>query len=146
MSLIKFKNGPTGNALSSGLTDIFESMFNDSFISDRMISRVPAVNVAETENHYHIEMAAPGLHKEDFKINLDKNLLTVSVERQMQQEQENKQYSKREYAYNSFVRSFALPDSADDAHIEATYSDGILNIAVAKKEEARRQVRQIEIK
>lgn len=146
MSLIKFKNGTSGTGLTTGLSDIFESMFNDSFISDRMISRVPAVNVSETENHYHIEMAAPGLKKENFKINLDKNLLSVSVEEQMQNETDNKQYNKREYAYNSFVRSFALPDSADDAQIDAKYEDGVLDIAVAKKEEMKRQVRQIEIK
>lgn len=146
MSLIKFRKENSGNSLTTGLSDIFESMFNDSFISDRMISRVPAVNVSESENDYHIEMAAPGLQKQDFKINLDRNILTVSVEQQMQSDTGNKQYTKREYAYNSFVRSFALPDSADDAHIDATYTDGVLNISVAKKEEAKRQVRQIEIK
>ena len=146
MSLIKFRNGTSGNSLTAGLGDIFESMFNDSFISDRMVSRVPAVNVFETENHYHIEMAVPGLKKEDFKINLDKNLLTISAEQQMKNETNDKQYNKREYAYNSFVRSFALPDSADDAQIDAKYTDGILDIAVAKREEAKRQVRQIEIK
>lgn len=146
MSLIKFKNGTSGNSLTGGLGDIFESMFNDSFISDRMITRVPAVNVFETENHYHIEMAVPGLKKEDFKINLDRNLLTVSAEQQMQNESNNKQYNKREYAYNSFVRSFALPETADDAQIDAKYADGILDIAVGKKEEAKQQARQIEIK
>jgi HSP20 family protein len=146
MSLIKFNKGPKESGLTTGFNDIFESMFNDSFLSERMISRVPAVNVWETEDKYLIEMAAPGLTKDDFKVKLDRNLLTVSVEQQMQHEENNKQYNKREFSYNSFVRSFALPDSADDAGIEAKYENGILLISVAKKEEAKQIVRQIEIK
>lgn len=146
MSLIKFNNGTKEGNLTKGFNDIFESMFQDSFMSDRLMSKVPAVNIAETEDHYHIEMAAPGLTKDDFKIKLDRNLLTVSVEQQKQNVETNKQYNKREFSYSSFVRSFALPETADDSGIEATYLDGILSIAVAKKEEAKQVVRQIEIK
>ena len=146
MSLIKFNNGNKRNELSAGINDVFESIFNDSFFADRVISRVPAVNICETQDHYQIEMAAPGLNKEDFKIKLDRNMLSVSVEQNNQHEQNEKYYNKREFSYNSFVRSFALPESADDANIEAKYQDGILNISVAKKEEAKQVVRQIEIK
>ena len=146
MSLIKFNNGPKEQGLNKGFNDIFESMFNDSFLTDRMISRVPGVNICETEDQYQIEMAAPGLTKEDFKIKLDRNLLTVAVEKQHMQNETDKQYNKREYSYSSFVRSFALPESADDSAIEASYVDGILQIAVAKKEEAKQVVREISIK
>ncbi len=146
MSLIKFSNGNKNNQLSTGINDVFESIFNDSFLSDRMISRVPAVNVSETPDHYQIEMAAPGLNKDDFKIKLDRNMLSVSAEQSHQNDKTEKNYSKREFSYSSFVRSFALPDSADDANIEAKYNDGILSISVAKKEEAKQIVRQIEIK
>jgi HSP20 family protein len=111
-----------------------------------MISRVPAVNIAESEGHYHIELAAPGLKKEDFKLDLDRNVLTISAEKTTEQENNDKQYNKREYSYTSFVRSFTLPDSADDAQIDATYTDGILKIDVAKKEEAKSIRRQISIK
>ena len=145
MSLIKF-NGNSSNSLSTGFNDIFESIFKDTFYSDRMMSRVPAVNVYETEDHYEIEMAAPGLNKEDFNIKLDKNLLTVSVEQQNQEVKENKQYNRREFSYSSFVRSFALPESADDAQIEAKYNEGVLRILVVKKEEAKQLPRKIEIK
>lgn len=145
MSLIKF-NGNSTNSLSTGFNDIFESIFKDTFYSDRMMSRVPAVNVYETEDHYEIEMAAPGLNKEDFNIKLDKNLLTVSVEQQNQEVKENKQYNRREFSYSSFVRSFALPESADDAQIEAKYNNGVLRILVVKKEEAKQLPRKIEIK
>lgn len=146
MSLIKFNNGTRNNGLSTGVNDIFESIFNDSFFSDRMMSRVPAVNVSETADQYVIEMAAPGLSKDEFKINLERNLLTVSAEQQTRSEESNKRYNKREFNFTSFVRSFALPESADDAQIEAEYRDGILHIAVAKKEEAKVTSRQIEIK
>jgi HSP20 family protein len=146
MSLIKFNNGSKNTAVNPGFNDIFESVFNDSFFSDRMISRVPAVNICETTDHYVIEMAAPGLNKDDFKINLDRNLLSVSVEQKKEQTSQDKQYNKREFSYSSFVRSFALPDSADDANIEAEYLNGMLNIRVAKKDEAKQVARQIEIK
>jgi HSP20 family protein len=146
MSLIKFNNGPKNTAVSPGFNDVFESVFNDSFFSDRMIARVPAVNISETKDHYVIEMAAPGLNKEDFKIHLDNNLLSVSVEQKKEQTEQDKQYNKREFSYTSFVRSFALPDSADDANIEAQYVNGMLNIHVAKKDEAKQVARQIEIK
>jgi HSP20 family protein len=146
MSLIKFNNGNNSKSLTPGFNDIFETMFNDSFLSDRMVSRVPAVNICETQDHYLIEMAAPGLNKEDFNIKLDKNLLTVSVEQKKESNTQDRQYNKREFSYSSFVRSFALPDSADDAQIEASYTNGMLNIHVAKKDEAKQIVRQIEIK
>ncbi|WP_374165019.1 Hsp20/alpha crystallin family protein [Arcticibacter sp. MXS-1] len=145
MSLVKFNNGKS-NALVPGIDDIFESFFNDSFLSDRMVSRVPAVNICETDADYHIELAAPGLRKEDFKINLDRNILSISVEQKTEHTEKTKKYNKREFNYTSFVRSFALPDSADDASIEAEYKDGVLMISVAKKEEARSVTRQIEIK
>lgn len=146
MSLIKFNNGSNNKGLNPGFNDLFESVFNDSFLSDRMITRVPAVNICETQDHYLIEMAAPGLNKEEFNIKLDRNLLTVSVEQNKDQSEQNRIYNKREFSYNSFVRSFALPDTADDAQIEAKYMDGMLNIHVAKKDEAKQIVRQIEIK
>ena len=146
MALVKFNEGRDGNLTRSSFSDIFENFFNDSFISDRMISRVPAVNIAESEGHYHIELAAPGLKKEDFKLDLDRNVLTISAEKTTEQDNKEKQYNKREYSYTSFVRSFTLPDSVDDANIDASYTDGVLKIDVAKKEEAKSVHRQISIK
>ena len=71
MTLVKFSNGAKGNALNP-FTDVFESLFNDTFISDRLTTKVPAVNIAETENDFHIELAARGVIMEVFKILLDK--------------------------------------------------------------------------
>ncbi|MDB4902250.1 MAG: Hsp20/alpha crystallin family protein [Mucilaginibacter sp.] len=146
MTLVKFNERKDSGLLSPVFNDIFENFFNDAFVSDRMVSRVPAVNISETDGHYHIELAAPGLKKKDFKLNLDRNVLTISAEKQTEQTENDKKYNKREYSYSSFVRSFTLPDSADDKSIEAEYTDGVLKINVAKREEAKMASRQIAIK
>src|ERR1700744_1305061 len=145
MTLVKFNNDRK-NTLMPGFSDVFDSIFNDTFFNDRMVTRVPAVNISETENNYHIEMAAPGLKKEDFKMNLERNQLSISVEQSANHEDNQKNYSKREYSYSSFVRSFTLPESADHGQIEASYTDGVLRIDIAKREEAKMVRRQIEIK
>jgi HSP20 family protein len=146
MTLVKFNNGHKANAVNPWFGDVFDAIVNDSFLSDRLVTKVPAVNIAETENGFHVELAAPGLQKEDFKINLDKNVLSVSVEKKSETTDGGKKYSKREYSYQSFVRSFTLPESADQTKIEAEYTDGILKLEIAKKEEAKIQSREITIK
>src|SRR3569832_1755674 len=110
MTLVKFNPEKKGNALLPGFNDIFESFFNDSFLSDRMVTRVPAANISETPDHYLVELAAPGLKKDDFKLQLDQNVLSISAERETKNEEKN--YNKREYSYSSFVRSFTLPGGA----------------------------------
>lgn len=146
MSLVKWNPEKSNNGLMPGFNDIFENFFSDAFVSDRMTSRVPAVNISETPEAYHIELAAPGLRKQDFKISTERNMLTVSVEQRAENNDANKKYNKREFSYTSFVRSFTLPESADESRIEAVYTDGVLQIEVAKKEEAKVVSRQIEIK
>ena len=152
MTLVKFSNGNRSTALNPWIGEVFDNFLNDTFLSDRMISRVPAVNISESEGNYHIELAAPGLKKEDFKINLDKTEryltlpLSISAEQEVEEKEEKKNYSRREYSYNSFVRSFNLPDSVDQSNIEAEYHNGVLKINVAKREEAKYQSREIAIK
>jgi HSP20 family protein len=145
MNLVKFNNN-RNNTLLPGFNDVFESIFNDTFFNDRLVTRVPAVNISESENNYHVELAAPGLKKEDFKLNLERNQLSISVEQSANHQDNQKNYSKREYSYTSFVRSFTLPESADESKIDATYSDGVLRVDIAKREEAKVVRRQIEIK
>ncbi|GAC1302836.1 MAG: Hsp20/alpha crystallin family protein [Mucilaginibacter sp.] len=146
MTLVKFANGQKNQAVNPFFNDVFESIFNDSFLSDKLATRVPAVNIAETENEFHVELAVPGLKKDDFKISLDKNVLSVSVEKKAENVEEGKRYSKREYSYNSFVRSFTLPETVDYGKIDAEYTDGILKLNIAKKEEAKFQSREIAVK
>ncbi|EOR94556.1 Small heat shock protein [Arcticibacter svalbardensis MN12-7] len=145
MSLIKLTNGNRGNVLAPVFNDLFETVFNDSVLSDRMVSRVPAVNISEQQDKYLIELAAPGLKKEDFSVQLDKKILTITVEQKSEQKEQDKFYNKREFSYQSFVRSFSLPESADDAGIEAKYLDGVLSIYVAKKDEIQNSIKKIEI-
>jgi len=145
MTLVKFNNN-RNNTLLPGFNDVFGSIFNDTFFNDRMVTRVPAVNISESDNNYHVELAAPGLKREDFKLNLENNQLTIFVEQSSDHQDNHKNYSKREYSYSSFVRSFTLPESADADRIDAMYTDGILRIDIAKREEAKAVRRQIAIK
>jgi len=146
MTLVKFNPDNKRNSLMPGFDEVFGSIFNDTFFSDRMVARVPAANISETPDHYHVELAAPGLKKEDFKLNLERNVLSISVEQRTEDKQEERNYAKREYSYKSFVRSFTLPESADQNGIQASYNDGVLAINIPKREEAKTVSRQIEIK
>ncbi|MBS1528752.1 MAG: Hsp20/alpha crystallin family protein [Bacteroidetes bacterium] len=147
MTLVKFNSDKRSNgSLVPNFNDVFDSIFNDTFFNDRMIARVPAANISESQDHYHVELAAPGLKKEDFRIGLERNVLNISVEQQSESQDADRNYSKREYSYNSFVRSFTLPESANPENIEASYTDGVLKIDIAKREEAKIVRRQIEIK
>ena len=146
MTLVKFNNGLKNNARGPFFNDVFDSILNDSFLSDKLVARVPAVNISETENEFQVELAIPGVKKEDLKISLDKNVLTVSSEKKTENVEDGKKFSKREYSYKSFSRSFTLPESADHSKIEADYTDGILKLIITKKEEAKFQTREIAIK
>lgn len=150
MALVKFANGNTNKVFKPVYNDVFESFFNgDPFLAKSTINRHPAVNIAENENEFHIELAAPGLKKEDFKINLEQNLLSVSAEKREEEKTETdelKKYNRVEYNYSSFMRTFTLPDTADHDKISAEYKDGILFINVAKKEEAKVFSREIAIR
>ncbi|MCE6989122.1 Hsp20/alpha crystallin family protein [Dyadobacter sp. CY323] len=107
---------------------------------------VPAVNVIENKEGFRIEVAAPGLQKSDFKLNLEKNQLTISAQKERKEEEVKENYTRREFKYNSFQRTFTLPNSVDGDKIEATYADGILSVALPKREEAKEKpARQIEI-
>ncbi len=142
---MKFNNGHKNHIANPFFNDVY-NLLNDSTLGEKFASRTPAVNIAETENEFEVELAVPGLKKEDFKINLEKNVLTVSAEKKAEEVNETKKYSKREYSYNSFTRSFTLPQSADQNKIEADYTDGILKLTIAKKEEAKIVTREITIK
>ncbi|MCZ4225121.1 Hsp20/alpha crystallin family protein [Pedobacter rhodius] len=147
MTLVKFNpNNNQKNSFLPGFNDVFDSIFNDTFFSDRLVSRVPAANISESQDHYHIELAAPGLTKEDFKLSLERNVMSIAVEQSSKNDAQERNFNKREFSYNSFVRSFTLPESADQNGIEAKYENGVLCINIPKREDAKIQTRQIEIK
>ncbi len=109
---------------------------------------LPAVNVKETDESFEIELAVPGFKKEDFKIEVNHNLLTISSEKQEEKEtKEDECYTCREFSYQSFSRSFTLPESVDNDNINAKYDAGILKISIAKKQiEQAKPNRLIDIK
>lgn len=146
MTLVKFNNANGNRSLLPGFNDVFDSIFNDTFFNEKVTGSVPAVNTSESADAYHLEMAAPGLRKEDFKINLDRNMLTITCQLSDSNSENGKRYTKREYNFTSFVRSFSLPELADQNKIEASYENGILKLDIGKREEAKSMSRQIELK
>lgn len=148
MSLIK-KNG---NALPS-VPAMFDDFFsrelfnwgNNHFSSTS--TTIPAVNITETADHFDVDVAAPGMEKKDFKITLDGNLLTISSRKEHSEETKKEHYTRREFSYCSFQRSFELPkDVVDESNINARYDNGLLHLTIPKKEEAKRKApRMIEI-
>jgi HSP20 family protein len=109
----------------------------DNGISNRFRSNVPAVNIAETDNSFQLSFAAPGLEKNDFSINLENDVLTVKSEKESSQNESNTNFTRKEFNFSSFQRSFTLPETADGENIKAGYQNGILNIEIPKKEEAK---------
>ena len=101
-------------------------------------SNCPSVNIMEDENGYQIELAAPGFNKNDFKIELDNDVLTISSDKKEdKKDKKDEGYMRREFCYESFSRSFDLPDNVDGEKIEAHYKDGILRVSVPIREEAK---------
>jgi len=144
MSLVKFSNQfPT----------LFDRFFdNDLFDwSNKNFSltntTLPAVNIMEDDNSYQVEMAAPSLNKDDFKIELNNDVLTISSEKKTENEtKEGQRYTRKEFSYQSFSRSFTLPDSVDNDKIKAKYENGVLRVIIPKREDAKpRPVKQIAI-
>jgi HSP20 family protein len=107
---------------------------------------MPSVNIVEGKNDFRIEVAAPGLQKDDFKINLDNNVLTISSEKEEKQEEKDERYMRREFSYTSFRRSFSLPQTVEADKISANHNNGVLSISIPKKDEAKvKPAKQIEI-
>ena len=110
---------------------------------------IPAVNIEEKSDAFEVAMAVPGMKRDDFKIEVDNGVLSVASEKEAQQEAQDKEgkYTRREFRYHTFSRSFTLPEAIDAAKIAAQYTDGILAIHLPKKEPAQRQLtRQITVK
>ncbi len=105
----------------------------------------PPVNIHETKEAYHVELSVPGRVKEDFKINVDNGLLTVSYEKKEETKQEDYKTVKREFTYRSFKRSFNVDDNVDANNIQAKYENGLLKLFVPKKEQEKANSRQITI-
>lgn len=101
---------------------------------------LPAVNVKETDDDFIIELAAPGMNKKDFKISFNNNILTISSELKDEKEESEDNYTRKEFSYQSFQRSFTVPENiVNGEKISAKYNEGILNIVLPKREEVKPQ-------
>lgn len=130
------------------VNNVFDDDFFTGFFGDSNKGTLPAVNISESNDDFTISLAAPGYKKGEFKIDLDKNVLTISVEHQeKQEEKEEKKMLRCEYRYNAFSRAFTLPNSANTDNISANYADGVLTVTIPKHETAKaKPARQIAIK
>lgn len=136
---------------------LYPSFFNNLFSRElmdwnnaefsAMDTTLPAVNILEDENRIQIDVAAPGMKKEDFKVNFDQNRLTVSAEKEEEKNATNDRYARKEFCYSSFSRQFNVPvETIDGDQIQATYKDGILSLVLPKREELKpKPARAIEI-
>lgn len=112
-------------------------MFDNSRFWGRAAT-VPAVNITETPNEYKVSLAAPGIKKEDFKIDVDGNRLTISAEKEEKLEEKEGTYTRREFNYTTFSRSFTMPEDVQFDKVDARYVDGVLELMLPKKEEAKK--------
>ena len=99
---------------------------------------VPAVNIVERQDHYEISLAAPGMKKEDFNVDVEGNLLTISAESEQRKEDHNERHTRREFNYTSFSRAFTLPEGVVKDRIDASYENGLLKLMLPKTEEAKK--------
>lgn len=128
MSLIK-KTQDLWNPWS----DFFDvdRFFSDGF--NKKMQSMPSVNIKETGKEFKIELSAGGMEKNDFKINVEDDVLTISAEKKEEKKDDNEKYTRREFSYNSFSRSFSLPPNVDSENANASYNNGILTISLPKK-------------
>jgi HSP20 family protein len=128
--------------LGSRLPTVFDDFFrpwNEWFENGNLMSaalNVPAVNIAEKKEEYQVSLAVPGMKKDDFKIDIDGNMLTISSEKEETKEEKEKKFTRKEYNYSSFSRSFTLPEEVNKEKVEAKYEDGVLHISLPRKVEA----------
>ena len=126
--------------------DIFTKDFMPELFENDSFKNVPAVNIVEDNDGYTIEVAAPGLNKKDFNIVLENNQLTISSEKEDKNENQDEKIVRREFRYNSFCRTFTLPETVEGDKIRAKHNDGILYVNIPKKEIAKiKPARQIQI-
>ena len=134
---------------NSWMPDVFNDFFDTDFMP-RANATAPAINVKETEKDYTVEVAAPGLKKEDFNINLDdEGNLVIKMEKKQEAKDENKKehYLRREFSYSKFEQTLLLPDDVDREKIGANVNDGVLTVSLPKVEKvAAKASRQIEVK
>lgn len=130
------------------INSIFEELFGNQNLPNwnKPSGFSPLVNVGEQDNHYFIEIVAPGLQKSDFSVNIEKDMLTVSYDKSETQENETKKYHRKDFSHVSFKRTFHVEKNVDFDKIEAKYESGVLELLLPKKEEEQPTAKTVEIK
>ena len=132
------------------LPSVFDDMFKTDWLGgttnvNSIGTSIPAVNIQETDDNFTVAVAVPGKTKEDFNIELDNDVLTISSEEKKENEvsEKNGKFTRKEFSYSSFKRAFSLPDTVDGEKISASYNNGVLEISLPKKEEAKVQAKRM---
>jgi HSP20 family protein len=145
-SVVKFSPFPATKLFSRGLVD---DLFNRSiadYIGSDVLMNQPAVNIVEHDDQFSLELAAPGFDKQDFSINVENNVLIIEGKRESKTpENTTEKFTRREFRVEAFKRTFKLPETVNQEAITAVYTNGILNVGIPKKEEAKPFVKTIEI-
>ncbi len=135
MTLVKFKN----NSMPVVPT-FFDTLFGKDFFDynyNSGVATLPATNIKEDKDSFVLELAAPGMKKSDFKIEVNNNVLHISSEKEQSKEENTENFTRKEFSYQAFTRSFNLPQTVNKDSITATYTDGLLCISIPKREEAK---------
>lgn len=130
--------------------DVFGSFFNNDLLNfpqnyKEINSSFPAANIKDNDSEFNIELAIPGKKKEDFKIDVNENILTISSQEEKSNEEKGENFTRKEFSYKSFKRSFKLPEVAEFENSTAKYEDGILKIVIPKKKNTKEAIKQITI-
>lgn len=147
--IVKFKNEPASRMMDRSPM-MFNELFNDFFdgILNNNINKstTPAVNISETDENFKLELAAPGLKKDDFKISIDNDILSISAEKKSEKTESNEKFNRKEFSFSSFKRSFTLPEFVDTDKVSAIYDNGVMTLVIPKREEAKpKPAREIKI-
>ncbi len=135
MTLVRF-NEPEVRNFNNVIDDFFNNSIINEFENQKQYFSIPPANIIESKIDFRIEIAAPGFDKSDFDINIEKNLLTISLEKSVNENSENEKFNLKEFAFNNFSRSFRLSNKVNSDKISAVYKNGLLLIVMPKMEEA----------
>lgn len=144
MTLVKYNN----RMMSPGIFDLLNDVLGEDFFAPTTSFRresIPAVNVLETEKEYQLEMAIPGMDKKDVQIEIEDDVLTISSEMKNEKNEDKENFTRREFHFSSFKRSFNIPEEADASKIEARHENGVLNVHIPKKDRKPNLKKMIEI-
>jgi HSP20 family protein len=147
MTLIKFQKDNEGRTINTfaPFSTYFGDLFDNVVTNDYRKLTNPSVNIVEKDQEFVLELAAPGFTKEDFKINIDDQTLKISAEKKQEQQEKNEKFTRREFSFSSFTRSFTLPETINDELIKASYENGIMKINLPKMAQSKPKVKEVSI-